>query len=323
MPSPSTPSTPSSTTPAPAWTVGDLTVHRIDEVPLPPQTGPWLLPAATPELVSQVPWLKPDFADEAGVLRLASHSFACSVDGLRVVVDTGIGNGKKRANPAWNDLDSDYLTRLSDAGFAPETVDLVILTHLHTDHVGWNTRADGSTWQPTFPHARYLTSRTEWDYWATVDMDDARRQMFQDSVHPIRDAGLLDLVDVPDEGTDIAPGIQLLPTPGHTPGHLAVRLHSGPAAALITGDAIHHPAQMAHPGITSCVDTDPRQATATRRRLLASLADTDALILGTHFPAPTGGRVTSQPTPQPTSQPASQPPSGSYRLSPVPPSPSL
>lgn len=301
----SSPSAPSSTTSTAAWTVGELTVHRIDEVPLPPQTGPWLLPAATPELVSQVPWLRPDFADGTGVLRLASHSFAFTVDGLRVVVDTGIGNGKTRANPAWHNMNSDYLARLGGAGFAPETVDLVILTHLHTDHVGWNTRADGATWRPTFPHARYVTARTEWDYWASVDMDDARRHMFQDSVHPVRDAGLLHLTDVPDDGADVAPGVRLIPTPGHTPGHLAVQLRSHGAAALITGDAIHHPVQMAHPDITSCVDIDPHQADATRRRLLASLADTDTLVLGSHFPLPTAGLVKSQPR------------SGSYRLSPA------
>ncbi|NJC73912.1 MBL fold metallo-hydrolase [Planosporangium thailandense] len=292
---------------APAWTVGDLTVQRIDEVALPPQTGPWLLPSATPDVVAEAPWLRPDFVDSAGILRLDSHSFAVTVNGLRVLVDTGIGNGKTRANPAWHNLNSDYLARLSGAGFAPETVDLVILTHLHTDHVGWNTYAQDGTWAPTFPNARYLTARAEWDYWAGVDLEEARRQMFRDSVHPVRDAGLLDLVDVPDEGTDVAPGIHLVPTPGHTPGHVAVKLHSHAAAALITGDCVHHPVQMLHPGIGSCADVDPVQAEYTRRGLLASLADTDTLVLGTHFPPPTGGLVVSE--------------GGSYRFAPAPASP--
>ncbi|ARH89630.1 MBL fold metallo-hydrolase [Streptomyces sp. MOE7] len=293
MHTPTDPSAASPDTPSPTWTVGDLTVHRIDEVPLPAETGHWLLPDATPELVSDVPWLRPGFADEAGALRLASQSFAFEVDGMRVLVDTGIGNGKPRANPAWNNLDSDYPARLSAAGFAPETVDLVILTHLHTDHVGWNTRADGATWRPTFPRARYVTSRAEWDHWAATELDAARQQMFRDSVHPVREAGQLDLVDLPEEGTEVAPGLRLVPTPGHTPGHVAVELHGGTATALITGDALHHPVQMAHPGITSCVDIDPRQAAATRRRLLASLADSGTLVLGTHFPAPTAGLVTA------------------------------
>ena len=155
------------TTPgAPAWAVGEHTVRRIDEIPLPPQTGTWLLPGATPDMVTRTPWLRPDYADEQGILRLASHSFAIEADGMRILVDTGIGNGKRRTNPAWHNLNSDYDPRLRAAGFAPETVDLVILTHLHTDHVGWNTRAEGGNWVPTFPNARYLTTRTEWDHWA-------------------------------------------------------------------------------------------------------------------------------------------------------------
>ncbi|GAA4669670.1 MBL fold metallo-hydrolase [Streptomyces youssoufiensis] len=291
----------------PAWTVGDLRVHRVDEVTLPPATGPWLLPSATAQVVDQAPWLRPDFADEAGVLRLASHSFAVVVDGLRIVVDTGIGNGKTRANPAWDHLDSDYLARLTAAGFAPADVDLVILTHLHTDHVGWNTLERDGAWHPTFPHARYLTARAEWDHWAEVELEDARRQMFRDSVYPVADAGLLDLVDVTADGTTVAPGVRLLPTPGHTPGHLAVELRSGTGTALITGDCVHHPVQLLDPAITSCVDADPRQARATRRRLLAALADTDTLLLGTHFPAPTGGLVRSA--------------GDTFRLAPVPPSP--
>lgn len=222
MPTPSQ----SGATGTPSWSVGDLTVRRIDEVRLPAPTGPWLLPGATPEVVAQAPWLQPDFADHDGILRLASHSFAFEVNGMRVLVDTGIGNGKQRANPAWDNLDTRYLERLTGAGFAPETVDLVILTHLHTDHVGWNTRSDGASWVPTFPHARYVSARAEWDYWAGADMEEARRQMFRDSVDPVEEAGLLDLVHVPYEGAVIAPGVRLLPTPGHTPGQVAVELRS-------------------------------------------------------------------------------------------------
>ncbi len=144
---------------------------------------------------------------------------------------------------------------------------------------------------PTFPRARYVTSRAERAYWAGQAMDEARTQMFRDSVLPVEDAGLLDLVDVPDGGTGIAPGVRLVPTPGHTPGHIAVRLTAGGHTALITGDCIHHPVQLARPAIGSCVDTDPARAAATRTRLLDDLAGTDTLLLGTHFPPPTAGRV--------------------------------
>ncbi|MFG2298364.1 MBL fold metallo-hydrolase [Streptomyces sp. NPDC048603] len=287
----------------PTWNVGDVTVHRIEETPLPPDTGPWLLPDATPEVVTGHDWLRPHFADDDGVLHLDSHSFALTSGGLRVLVDTGIGNGKKRANPAWHDLDTDYLLHLTAAGFPPESVDLVILTHLHADHVGWNTREVDGSWLPTFPNARYVTSRTEREFWAGYDMEEAREQMFQDSVIPVEEAGLLDLVDVPAAGAGIAPNLRLLPTPGHTPGHIAVELTSRGRTALITGDCIHHPVQLAHPAIGACVDIDPERSEATRRTLLASLADTDTLLLGTHFAPPTAGRVVLH--------------DGAYRLSPV------
>ncbi|MFB7634614.1 MBL fold metallo-hydrolase [Streptomyces sp. NPDC056149] len=311
MRTPSTDETANHTGPTiPSWTVGDLTVHRIDETRLPQETGPWLLPSATPEVIDEHDWLRPDFADEDGILRLSTHSFALTVGGLRVLIDTGIGNGKTRANPAWHDLHTDYLQRLTAAGFAPESVDLVILTHLHADHVGWNTREHGGTWVPTFPNARYVASRAEREFWAGYAMDEPRQQMFRDSVLPVEEAGLLDLVAVPPEGVEVTPGLRLLPTPGHTPGHVAVEISSRGATALVTGDCTHHPVQFADPAIGSCVDIDPAQALATRRTLFTRLADAETLVLGTHFPPPTAGRVV------PTGADAGT----TYRLVPVPPS---
>jgi glyoxylase-like metal-dependent hydrolase (beta-lactamase superfamily II) len=290
----------------PSWTVGDITVHRIDEALLPLATGPWLLPDATPDVVSEHDWLSPDFADTDGILRLNSHTFALETGGVRVLVDTAIGNGKTRANPAWHNLNTDYLERLTAAGFPPDSVDLVVMTHIHADHVGWNTRAlDDGTWVPTFPNARYVTSRAEREFWAGYDMEEPRRQMFRDSVIPIEEAGLLDLVDVPAEGVDIAPALRLLPTPGHTPGHVAVQLSSRGETAVITGDCIHHPVQFAHPAIGSCVDIDPARSETSRRTLLESLVDTSALLLGTHFPPPTAGHVVRH--------------GSAFRLAPVPP----
>ncbi|SEE22570.1 Glyoxylase, beta-lactamase superfamily II [Streptomyces misionensis] len=289
---------------APGWSVGGIRVHRIDETVLPPATGEWLLPDATPALVTAQDWLRPDFADAEGVLRLDSHSFAFVLGGLRIVVDTGIGNGKERANPAWHNLRTGYLQRLSDAGFPPDEVDLVILTHLHADHVGWNTREVNGEWVPTFPNARYLVSRTEREFWAGHDMEEARRQMFRDSVVPVEESGQLDLVDIPAEGAGITSGLRLLPTPGHTPGHVAVELTDGGHRAVITGDCIHHPLQFAHPAVGACVDIDPDRSERSRRALLGSLAGTDTLLLGTHFPPPTAGHVV--------------PHEGAYRLAPVP-----
>jgi glyoxylase-like metal-dependent hydrolase (beta-lactamase superfamily II) len=287
------------------WTVGEVVIHRIDEVLLPPETGPWLLPTATPDLVAQAPWLTPDFAHTDGYLHLAVHSFAVRIADLRVLVDTGVGNGKVRANPAWHNLDTPYLARLHAAEFSPACVDLVIMTHLHMDHVGWNTCRDGhGDWVPTFPNARYLASRAEDDYWSGVDMAAARRQMFADSVQPVRDAGQLDLVEVPPAGVEVAPGLRLLATPGHTPGQVAIRLTSAGRTAVISGDFLHHPVQLSHPAVRSSADVDPDLAARTRRALLAELADTDTLLLGSHFPPPTAGLVRTD--------------GNAYRLLPVP-----
>ncbi|RSO08162.1 MBL fold metallo-hydrolase [Streptomyces sp. WAC 06783] len=278
--------------PASPWRIGDIVVHRIDEVALPPETGAWLLPDATSGLVTEVPWLAPSFARPDGTLRAAVQTFALEIGGLRVLVDTGIGNGKTRANPAWHQLDTPYLDRLAAAGFPPESVDHVILTHLHADHVGWNPRlAPDGSWRPTFPRARYLTARAEYAYWSGVEMEESRRQMFRDSVEPVRENGQLDLIDVAGPGVEIIPGLTLVPAPGHTPGQSAVALHSDGQSALITGDCVHHPVQLAHPDLCSSVDIDPEEAVRTRRRLLDEVARTGALLLGSHFPAPTGGLV--------------------------------
>lgn len=275
-----------------SWTVGEVTVHRIDEIELPAATGPWLLPGATAEVVSGEDWLRPDFAGD-GAIRLHSHSFAFEKDGMKILVDTGIGNGKTRANPAWHGLDTGYLDALAAAGFAPDEVDLVLLTHLHTDHVGWNTREQDGEWVPTFASARHVTARAEREFWAGCEMDAPRRQMFEDSVLPVERAGLLDLIDVPEAGVEIVSGVRLLPTPGHTPGHVSIELTSSGETALITGDAVHHPVQFARPEIGASVDIDPAESEKTRRRLLAGLADSGTLVLGTHFAPPTGGRLTS------------------------------
>lgn len=182
--------------------------------------------------------------------------------------------------------------RLAAAGFSPEKVDLVILTHLHTDHVGWNTRlnSDG-VGEPTFPNARYLVSWAEDAYWSGVEMDQSRRQMFTDSVDPIRAAGLLETIELPEEGIDILNGLRLVPRPGHTPGQLSVHLSSGAHSAVISGDAVHHPVQLLDHHLCSSVDIDPIKAVETRHALLMEIADTATILFGSHFPSPTAGKV--------------------------------
>ncbi len=274
------------------WQVGDIRVSRIDELTLPTDTGAWLLPEATAELIADSGPLPAGALAGDGSLALSVQTFALRIGELRVLVDTGVGNGRQRANPAWSNLDTPFLARLSAADFAPEDVDLVVTTHLHTDHVGWNTCWDGSAWLPTFPNAAYLVARDEYEWWTAQDLDAGRRQLFADSVEPIRASGQLRLLDVPPEGLEVAPGLEVVRMPGHTPGHMTVRVTSGTATAVISGDCLHHPLQLARPELNSSADIDPAQAVRSRRALLDHLADTGGLLLGTHFPPPAAGTVT-------------------------------
>ena len=182
------------------------------------------------------------------------------------------------------------LDAMQVAGHRPDTVDFVLCTHLHVDHVGWNTKPDGDTWVPTFPNARYLFGHTEFDHWqAEVDEgrgDDAAT--FVDAVMPIVDHGQADFVDSEHRITD---EVRLEPTPGHTPGHVAVWIESQGHTAMITGDATHHPVQWAEADWGVPADSDAAEAAATRRHLAAIHADSSLLVIGSHYGAPTAGTI--------------------------------
>jgi glyoxylase-like metal-dependent hydrolase (beta-lactamase superfamily II) len=184
-------------------------------------------------------------------------------------------------------LQTPFLTDLADAGFPRDEVDTVICTHLHFDHVGWNTMLVDGEWVPTFPNARYLLCRDEWEHW-DAEGAGGYASTIDDAVRPVVDAGLADLVPSDHRVTD---EIRLEATPGHTPGHVAVHVESGGRHALITGDLAHHPVQFAEPDWFADPDTDRAQSAATRRRLLAEHGDRDVLVIGTHFAPPRSGRL--------------------------------
>ena len=234
-------------------------------------------------------WLVPHFCEQDLKLRLSIHSFVLRTPHHTVLVDTCIGNGRTRDVPLWDHMTSDYLRNLRAAGVKPEEVDYVFCTHMHVDHVGWNTRLENGKWAPTFPNARYLFNRKEWEYWKDTK-DENQGEVVKDSLLPIVDAGLAEMVE---ETHRIGDEIALLPTPGHTPGHCSVRLSSGGQEAVITGDMIHHPSQIAEPHWFSRVDWNPELGIATRRAFLEAHADTATLILGTHFAPPTRLRIVS------------------------------
>jgi len=217
------------------------------------------------------------------------HALLVESQGQRIVVDTCVGNDKNLpAMKAWHKKQGgSFLADLAAAGFPPDAIDTVLCTHLHVDHVGWNTRLEEGRWVPTFPNARHLWNEAEYDYWSTLD-DREFGDVIGESVIPVYEAGLVDLVSEDHAVTD---EVSLEPTPGHTPGHVSVHIRSRGEQAVITGDLIHHPAQIARPGWRSRADWDGAMGEATRRSFLERYADEPVLIIGTHFAAPTAGHL--------------------------------
>lgn len=270
------------------WTIGDVTVTKVVELEVTGGTK-FLLPQATKEAVQPIAWLRPHFADAEGRLTMAIQSFVIETPDRRIIVDTCLGNDKQdRRIPHWNDRKGPFLQDLTEAGFPPDSIDTVLCTHLHVDHVGWNTRLQDGRWVPTFPNAKYLFGHTEFMFWRTVRNRPDMAPIMADSVEPIAEAGLVTLVEVDEV---LTPEISLIPTFGHTPGHVSVMIRSKGEQALITGDFMHHPCQIAHPDWSTLADFDPDTGIATRRRMFEALAGTPTLVIGTHFAGATAGRI--------------------------------
>jgi glyoxylase-like metal-dependent hydrolase (beta-lactamase superfamily II) len=268
-----------------SWQVGRVKITRIVEMDLPVPL--MAMRQATAAALRKSPWLYPHFVSEDdAILKLSIHALLVEAPGLRLVVDTCIGNDRPREITGDQPLATPFLEHLGEAGWSRDGVDAVVCTHLHVDHVGWNTMLENGQWTPTFPKARYLIGRSEYDFWSTCD-DEEQQAMLGDSVKPIFDAGLVDLVELDHV---ISPEIRLTPSVGHTPGHVSVMIESEQERAVITGDMAHHPCQLAHPD-WSLGDDDPKAAAKTRARLFAEWADQPTLVIGTHFAAPTAGRV--------------------------------
>jgi glyoxylase-like metal-dependent hydrolase (beta-lactamase superfamily II) len=267
------------------WKIGDIEITRVVDV-VTPVPATVLLPQAVPEALTDIhDWLCPHFMDEDGTIKLSIHAFAIRSGDARIVVDTCLGQKDRPLSvPGWQ---STFLEDLDRIGFAPDAVDRVLCTHLHFDHVGWNTVLEDGKWVPTFRNARYLVAENEWGFWKDEE-DRYAPEAKQDSILPIFEADLVDLVDTSHVIDD---AIRLIPTPGHTPGHVSVLIESQGARAIITGDIFHHPLQLAHPDWKNHADVDGDQAHETRKSFLEAHADGPTLVLGTHFAAPTAGRI--------------------------------
>ena len=274
-----------------SWQVGQFKITRVVELEM-AGGSKFILPDATPAEVRPIDWMQPHFATSDGKLIMSVHALVIDTGTMRIVVDTCIGNDKERNMPAWNNLQTSFLEDLTAAGYPPESIDAVMCTHLHVDHVGWNTRLVDGEWVPTFPNARYLMAEKEWAYWDANEDEDTYGPILADSVRPIVAAGLADFVP---ETYEICTGVVLEPTPGHTPGHVSVHISSENEEALITGDCIHHPVQMTRTDWCSSADFDQAEGQKTREDLLEKYAESDVLIIGTHFATPTAGKVKTLP----------------------------
>ena len=276
--------------------LGDVEISRVVE-----WEGPIAPPAAIlPEASQDVwqgnrDWLHPHFWDaEADLYRAAMNTWVLRSAGRTILVDTGIGNGKYRPYfPLMSYLDTDFLDRLAAVGVAPADVDLVINTHVHADHVGWNTTLEAGAWVPTFPNAQYLINKADTDYWNPLNghrkhavvgglaAEFGNQNMYEDSVAPIIEAGRAVLWE---DSYVIDENLHLDVQAGHTPGSSVLTLSSGTDRAVFVGDMLHTPVQMLDPDLHSCFDEDQRGASVSRRRVLSWAADNTALVLPAHFP---------------------------------------
>ena len=264
-----------------AITLGEVTVDSVVEIDRSSFPTSSMLPDSTVEGVERhLSWLKPHFFDErTGDIGSRIQTFIVRTPKHLVLIDTCVGNDKPREEvPVWQRRQGAWLDDLAAAGVTPEQVDLVICTHLHIDHVGWNTRLVDGRWTPTFPNATYLFAGEEWEYWRHE-----KDACIADSVVPVVEAGRARLVE-PDHVVD--PWLRFEPTPGHTPGHACVRLTTGAGEAVFSGDLMHRVVQVAEPQWSSRFCYDGKRAAQTRRDFIERHADTGTVILAAHFPRP-------------------------------------
>lgn len=281
------------------YKLGELEIHRAIESEVPIFDTFTFFPDATKEVVeANKDWLMPRYIDPETIeVILCIQSYVIKTSHHTILVDTCVGNHKSRpARPSWHMQNSPFIEELAEVGVHPEEVDFVLCTHLHVDHVGWNTKLLDGRWVPTFPNAKYIFSRNEFELWAaryekgeTVPVP----LVYEDSVLPIVEAGQAIIVE---DTHQIDDGMWLEPAPGHTPGHVMLNLQSGEETALMSGDVIHHPLQLIRPDWSSRACEDPHLSAVSRTKMLERVADTNTLLCPAHFGSPTMGHVISHAT---------------------------
>ena len=272
------------------WKIGDVEVARIVEINAFEDDIAMLLPGGTPELVQQLKWLQPKFATAGGKMLISFQAFVLRSRGQSVMIDTCIGAGRQREYDVFCNLQSTFLEDLATAGFPPDSITGVLCTHLHFDHVGWNTQLVDGKWVPTFPQARYYFGAKEWDHWQHLKRTGGYHHLghLEDSLDPVVAAGLVEFIGPDHRITD---EVSLISTPGHTPGHVSVHIRSNGQEAVITGDMMHHPIQLAVPATHGNFDMDKAQGAQTRLDFIERFSDRNVLIIGSHFCDPTSGHI--------------------------------
>jgi glyoxylase-like metal-dependent hydrolase (beta-lactamase superfamily II) len=283
------------TVPIYRWRVGEIEITRVLEFEAALFEPTMIHPDLTPEVIAtHRNWIEPTLMNPVtGLLVFAFHSTVIRTPHATILVDTCTGNDKDRPHkPRYHRKNWPYLANLATAGFAPEDIDYVLCTHLHVDHVGWNTRLLDGRWVPTFPNARYLFARQEWEYWRVAELRAkyTTDPYYEDSLLPIMESGQAQLV-ASDHAFDDSVWIE--PWLGHTPGHVCVVARSLRASVILSGDIMHTALQCAEPQLNSCFCVDAEAARTTRRRFLETFSDSPVMVIPGHFPTPTAGWIRS------------------------------
>ena len=274
-------------------TIGAFTVKSVHE-----DTGAYITPAdmfptATAEAVAEhLDWMTPTYFDVAsGKLKLAFQSFILQTPDHNILIDTCVGEDKERTHPDFHMKKWPWMDNLLALGLTPADIDIVMCTHLHPDHVGWNTQLRDGRWVPTFPNAKYVFARDEYAHWEKESAQGSERigLTFIDSVLPVMEAGQAVLVD---HDHQIEDGIWLEPTPGHSPGHVIVNVESNGERGAFIGDLMHHPIQVPHPEWSTCFCWDMEMSAASRTAFVDTHTDAGTLVLPVHFAGATAGHIT-------------------------------
>lgn len=277
------------------WKIGDVEITRIVEVNAWEDDISMLWPDAGPEDAQKYPWLRPHWATEDGKMIISFQCFVMKTPTHQIMLDTCIGADRQREFEVFTNMQTSFLDDLKAAGFNREAIDLVLCTHLHFDHVGWNTHLVNGEWIPTFPNARYLFGKSEYEHWKMLEDTGGYHDLnhMTDAVRPVVEAGLVDLIDIDHKP---CPEISLMPTPGHTPGHVSIVIESQGEKAIITGDLMHCPIQLAEPQRIVRFDMDQAQGAQSRQDFVDDMANRNILVIGSHFSHPSGGFVVSDET---------------------------